>query len=107
MSTLMQDLRIGWRGLMRTPGFTAVVVLVMALGIGAVGGLNVASVTGNTINLSWVGNPVLQLQHSPSLNPPVWTNVTNTLGAHSLSIPATGTQQFFRLVNTASGSSGS
>ncbi|MFI5372758.1 MAG: ABC transporter permease, partial [Candidatus Eisenbacteria bacterium] len=35
MSTLLQDLRIGWRGLMRTPGFTAVVVLVMALGIGA------------------------------------------------------------------------
>ncbi|HUK63039.1 MAG TPA: hypothetical protein VLV15_06895, partial [Dongiaceae bacterium] len=34
MSSLWQDLRIGWRGLMRTPGFTALVVLVMALGIG-------------------------------------------------------------------------
>ncbi|NOT34873.1 MAG: ABC transporter permease [Candidatus Eisenbacteria bacterium] len=35
MDTFLQDLRIGWRGLARTPGFTAVVVLVMALGIGA------------------------------------------------------------------------
>jgi putative ABC transport system permease protein len=35
MSSLWQDLRIGWRGLMRTPGFTGLVVLVMALGIGA------------------------------------------------------------------------
>jgi putative ABC transport system permease protein len=31
---LLQDLRVGWRGLARAPGFTAVVVLVMALGIG-------------------------------------------------------------------------
>src|SRR5262249_16386402 len=34
MQNFLQDLRIGWRGLMRTPGFTARVLLVMALGIG-------------------------------------------------------------------------
>jgi predicted permease len=35
MDTLLQDLRVGWRSLARTPAFTGLVVLVMALGIGA------------------------------------------------------------------------
>jgi putative ABC transport system permease protein len=35
MDSFLQDLRIGWRGLSRTPWFTFVVVVVMALGIGA------------------------------------------------------------------------
>ena len=35
MGNFLQDLRIGWRGLARTPAFTFVVVAVMALGIGA------------------------------------------------------------------------
>jgi putative ABC transport system permease protein len=35
VNSFLQDLRIGWRGLARTPAFTFVVVLVMALGIGA------------------------------------------------------------------------
>src|SRR5262245_2543203 len=35
MSILFQDLRHGCRTLLRAPGFTAVVVLVLALGIGA------------------------------------------------------------------------
>jgi putative ABC transport system permease protein len=35
MGNFLQDLRIGWRGLARTPAFTFVVVVVMALGIGA------------------------------------------------------------------------
>ncbi|MFI5234922.1 MAG: ABC transporter permease [Gemmatimonadales bacterium] len=34
MDTLIQDLRHTWRSLTRAPGFTAVVVLVLALGIG-------------------------------------------------------------------------
>src|SRR5262245_28009189 len=34
MSGWLQDLKVGWRSLMRTPGFTIVVVLVMGLGIG-------------------------------------------------------------------------
>jgi putative ABC transport system permease protein len=35
MGSFFQDLRIGWRSLARTPAFTFVVVIVMALGIGA------------------------------------------------------------------------
>ncbi len=35
MGSFFQDLKIGWRGLARTPAFTFVVVMVMALGIGA------------------------------------------------------------------------
>ena len=63
-----------------------------------VGGINVGPLTGGNINLSWVGNPAVNLQSTTNLSPANWQDVPNTLGLYSLPVPVTGTQKFFRLV---------
>src|SRR5262249_32948649 len=35
MDSLLQDLKVGWRSLWRTPGFSIVVIVILGLGIGA------------------------------------------------------------------------
>jgi len=66
--------------------------------IGVVGGINAGPLAGGNVNLSWVGNPVVKLQSTPSLTAPNWQDVPNTYGLYSLPVSVTGSQQlFFRL----------
>jgi hypothetical protein len=62
------------------------------------GGINVGPLTGGNIKLSWVGNPLVNLQSATILSPSNWQDVPNTLGLYSLTVPATGPQKFYRLV---------
>lgn len=63
------------------------------------GGINVGSPTSGNLNLSWVGNPVVNLQSSTNLSSSIfWQDVPNTLGLYSLTVPVAGPQKFFRLV---------
>jgi hypothetical protein len=68
-------------------------------GIG-LGGIYANSPTNGVVSLSWVGNPLVNLQTSPSLSPSSWQDVPNTLGQHAMTItiPSNGTQGFYRLV---------
>jgi len=63
-----------------------------------VGGINVGPLTGGNVNLSWVGNPAVNLQSTTILSPANWQDMPNTLGLYSLPVPVTGSQKFFRLV---------
>jgi len=63
------------------------------------GGINVGSLAGGNLSLSWVGNPVVNLQSSTNLSSSIfWQDVPNTLGLYSLTVPNAGPQKFFRLV---------
>jgi hypothetical protein len=62
------------------------------------GGINLGALSGGNQNLSWVGNPAVNLQSTTSLNPSSWTDVPNTLGAYSISAAVSGPQKYFRLV---------
>lgn len=63
------------------------------------GGINISPFSTNgTITLSWIGNPATSLQSEKTLIPDSWTNVPNTAGMHSLTVPLTGQAAYFRLV---------
>jgi hypothetical protein len=65
------------------------------------GGINVGPLTGGNIDLSWVGNPVVQLQSSTNLSSSTyWHNVVpDTHGLYSLPVTVTGPQKYFRLTS--------
>jgi predicted permease len=77
LDTLLQDLRYGWRILFRSPGFTLVAVLSLALGIGA----NTAIFTALDAIL-WRPLPVADPQRL------VEVSVTRTKGRRRVDLPA-------------------
>ena len=72
---LAQDLRYGWRGLARRPGFTAFAVLALALGIGA----NVA---------------IFSLINALLLRPPAATSPERLVNVHAVSRDGSGFHAF-------------
>ena len=66
-----------------------------------IGGITVGALSGNTIPLSWIGNPAVHLQGATNLNPPVifWSDVANTAGASTATVTNTAPKMFFRLVS--------
>ncbi len=60
-------------------------------------GVLVFSTIGGNLNLSWAAGSGYKLQETSNLNPADWTDVANTSGTNSLSIPIGSTQAFFRL----------
>jgi hypothetical protein len=57
----------------------------------------VISVSGGNVHLSWQGSATAKLQTNSSLNPATWTDVPNTTGASSATVPISGTSAFFRV----------
>jgi hypothetical protein len=63
-----------------------------------VGGINVGPVNGGSFNLSWVGNPAVNLQTITNIAATNWTDVPNSAGAYSMPVNVNEAKRFFRLV---------
>lgn len=61
------------------------------------GGINAGALSNGDLNLSWVGNPAVELQSTTNLTSNVWKDLPATYGLYSYPVPATGRQTFFRL----------
>ncbi len=57
----------------------------------------VIQLNGANANITWTGSAAVKLQQATSLNPANWTDVPNTLGASSASVPVSGAAAYFRL----------
>jgi hypothetical protein len=62
------------------------------------GGINVGKPSGGNANLTWVGNPAVNLMSTTDLGHPVWTDVPNTLGVYSYPAQLNAPHVFYRLV---------
>jgi hypothetical protein len=60
------------------------------------GGINAGALSNGDLNLSWVGNPAVELQSTTNLTG-IWQDLPATYGLYSYPAPATGRQTFFRL----------
>ncbi len=81
MSDLLRQLRYGWRSLRRAPGFAAIAIATLALGIGA------------TTTIFTVVNGVL-LRPMPYERPDRLANIWNDLGEGAQSLPAVSALDF-------------
>jgi predicted permease len=75
MSALIRDLRYGWRVLARNPGFTAVAVITLALGIGA-----------NTAIFNVVNTTFLRALPYPDPGRLLWITERNSVSGHDGSV---------------------
>jgi len=61
------------------------------------GGINVGALSNGNLNLSWVGNPAVELQSTTNLTSNIWKDLPATYGLYSYPAPTAGRQTFFRL----------
>jgi isoquinoline 1-oxidoreductase len=62
--------------------------------------LNQPERSGDQIRISWKGGPGIKLQRTSTLSNPSWQDVPNTDGASSVSLPASDSAAYFRLVSS-------
>lgn len=60
---------------------------------------NITSIAreGNSVRISWAGAPGLKLQQNTTPTATGWTDVPNSTGVSTITVPATGNAGFFRL----------
>jgi hypothetical protein len=52
------------------------------------------------VSVQWLGLKCVQLQGSPSLSPASWNNYPGTDGTSSTNVPTSGSENYFRLIDT-------
>jgi hypothetical protein len=62
------------------------------------GSISIGTVSGNTITFNWTADPNVHLQSATNLTQPVWTDVPNTTGQGSVTVPITPPMNFYRLI---------
>jgi len=65
------------------------------------GDLKIGAKSGGTVPVTWLGCPCVNLQSRTSATSGTWTDLANTDANNATNVPATGTQQYFRLQKRA------
>ena len=62
-----------------------------------VGEIAIRKAANGNVTLSWEGGAGIRVQQSPSLATPAWSDLPGTLGASTVTVPASQPRWFFRL----------